>query len=128
MFLADNRPAHGPLRCAVCGRPIYEYSVTGLHSGGIDTILSGEGLIVLRAECHGQFCDVLIPFSVAREREGKTVELFGDLPLIDGKPYDIPAEFLRCTDPETGARCSIEGRPLSAAEIEQYDKMALPGQ
>ena len=88
--LSDSRPQlyYGDVKCALCGKPC-DFDDTGLHDGSLKKgpTLTGRGLVLIQADCHGQFCNAAIPFS-ALDRPRNEVEVFGEHLVVNGKVID----------------------------------------
>ena len=91
--------------CAKCQKPVERLSSTGLHSsnGGLPT---GEGYIMAEADCHGDYCDVFVPFSAVREKPDVEVLVFSGPGRLFA-PLGGPDLY----NPETGRAVCLNGRP-----------------
>lgn len=150
-LLDGNRPStRARLWCLVCKKDVKEWEETGLHCAGFtlpgfehlkkdhskpDTLLSGEGITLIHAKCHGCDCCAGIPFSrVAQLTHRDRIELFGDKLTINGKEPDWPEELTTFIDPATGLKCDPEGNLLPGQEAqlklvnaEKRRRLSLPG-
>lgn len=147
-LLNGNRPAtRAVLWCLVCNAPVTEWYETGLHCAGFtlpgfehlrkdhnkpETLLSGEGITLINAKCHGHDCCTGIPFSVVAKLTPKDrIELFGEMLTINGQEPTWPEELTTFYDPATGLKCDpngnlLPGQDMAAARKRIEAQRALP--
>lgn len=70
-----------------CGKAVSELESTGLHDseGGLP---SGEGFVAAQATCHGEKCNIFVPFD--RIEDDLIVEVFTDPPQAVYAPFGWP--------------------------------------